>query len=125
MKSVDQFGNKLNIQEQAGVKSITIKLVNGQERRIGSIKGNEYFVSRIYEKHLFRKFNAYGINSWVLSYFDVDVVVLREFKHDEDSRIFRIPKQVILDEGKYLTFSDKGFEKQIFIPLDILYKYEE
>ena len=67
--------------------------------------------------HLFRKANAYGFNEYILKNSKTfDTIRLR----DDAGNDWKIPKQFIIDNGRYLNFKEQGYELQLFVPLEML-----
>jgi hypothetical protein len=85
------------------------------------MKHRQLEVMRERSKHLFRKFNAYGFNHHILANATLfDHVLLKE-----DNGVYNVPKEVILEKGKFMNFKNHGgFELQIFLPLDEIEKYK-
>jgi len=129
MKRVEKFydtnGNYIQIVSSEGAKKVILYLLNSRSRNIGSIKDGIYTITRMKRTHLFRKFNAYGFNSWMLHNVEIDTIVLREFDGVNMLRVYHIPVDVVKEKGKYLSFKDRGFETQVFLPLSIIEDYEQ
>ena len=71
-------------------------------------------------KHLFRKTKSYGFNHYVMSNatkFD-HVILMDEYA------TWKIPVKFIIDNGKFMEFSGKGFEKQIFLTLNEIEQFK-
>ncbi len=69
--------------------------------------------------HLFIKGNAYGFNDYVLreqNSFDW-------IRLSDETCHWKIPVKYILDNGKYLIFSQQGFELQRFVSLEELEQF--
>lgn len=92
------------------------------KRDIGYIdrKSKTLHVLRDRNKHLHWKTNSYGFNHTVLNKTQLfDKVLLKD-----QEATFRIPKDEILAKGRYLYFSEQGFERQVFLPLSALEPYK-
>lgn len=113
----DKNGNSLWIMNSGNVY---LKLAKEKrKRRLGFIdRGRKMFnVSRKRASHLFRKANSYGFNHHLLSKaISFDTISLKdEFGQYE----FSVKK--VMEHGKtHLHFKEKGFELQIFFPLEII-----
>jgi hypothetical protein len=98
----------------------TVQLNLGfQTRYIGKIDsaGEGTFITNRSEKHLFRKTNSLGINYSLL----VDESI--QFKNiviNYQGKKLYSTRNYFLKKGKAFQFSNKGFELQIFVPLDEL-----
>ena len=86
-----------------------------QTRYIGKLDkaGEGTFVSgKRTEKHLFRKFNALGVNLELLQCIDFRWIVVPYCGNQLwTSRLY------LLERGKVYSFGRKGFEPQCFLPL--------
>jgi hypothetical protein len=98
----------------------TVQLNLGfQTRYIGKIDtaGEGTFIISRSEKHLFRKTNSLGINYSLLTDESIrfkDILITYKGKKLYSTRNY------FLKKGKAFQFSNKGFELQIFVPLDEL-----
>lgn len=121
----DNNGNNIIIDHYTTYANIKLKLhAENRSRNIGTLDFSTrvLIVKRIRDKHLFRKMNAYGLNYYLLSEAKLfDHVRLRDEQND-----WLIPRTFILDNGKFLNFSNHGgFELQIFIPIDIIMDFQQ
>jgi hypothetical protein len=121
----DANGNQLIIDHYPLHANIKLKLGSEtRSRNIGTIDFEKRTLSvrRQREAHLFRKMNAYGLNHYILKEAKLfDNVVLKDEKQE-----WAIPREFILDNGKFLNFSNHGgFELQIFIPLDLINQFQQ
>jgi hypothetical protein len=91
-------------------KPLTIE-VNGEVRQIGILYDKTLVIVRDREKHLMRKWNAYGINAKQIDDGSVDTVVLQEGKNQ-----YLITAEDIKLHGRISTEGE--FEKQYFVELD-------
>jgi hypothetical protein len=113
----DSNGNKIVIDHFNGYANIKLKLSSEtRQRNIGTLDiiNKILYVTRQKDKHLFRKMNAYGLNHHIIKEAKLfDVVRL-----NDENATWDIPREFILDKGKFLNFSNHGgFELQIFINL--------
>lgn len=100
---------------------LQLKSENYRSRRIGLVTKSTktIFIRREREKHLFRKANAYGFSYYIIkNQTSFDTICLSdELCH------WKIPVQYLLEHGSFLEFKNEGFEKQIFLSLDLLNKF--
>ena len=120
----DDIGNIIESTHKAHIATLRLKLASEKHyRSIGRInmKHRQLEVMRERSKHLFRKYNAYGFNHHILANATLfDHVLLKE-----DNGVYNVPKEVILEKGKFMNFKNHGgFELQIFLPLDEIEKYK-
>jgi len=99
-----------------------LKLASEQrKRKIGVITKSTKTIKmeRDREKHLFIKGNSYGFNNYILETAKTfDKISLTDGIDD-----WKIPVSFILEHGKFLYFSEQGFEKQRFVSLSELEPY--
>lgn len=104
--------------------SISIQLISEKRQRLaGTVDSKEktFFIKRKRSKHLHYKTNSYGFNDSILrGEPKIEKVVLRD-----EYGIYIIPVAAILEQGKYLYFKQSGFEKQIFLKLDIIESFKQ
>lgn len=117
----DTHGNKIYS------KGATIYLkLQHETRKLGVIdpKQKVFAIKRERLKHLFRKNNSYGFNHHFLS---TPTVVFDKILLEDDYGKFLIPTKYILENAKFLNFLQKGFEKQVFLRLELIetFKQEE
>lgn len=119
----DEYGNSI-LAIDNGVRIIVqLKLVKEtRKRKLGNIniKTKTLYVKRIKERHLHRKSNAYGFNYNFLEGAKRFTKVRLEDNYSE----WLIPVEDILQKGIFLHFLEQGFEKQIFVKLDVLEQYK-
>ena len=84
--------------------------VAGEKRFVGTLFGKTLVVERDKNKHLLRKWNAYGINATHIDSGIAETVVLK----DNDGN-WMIPVENVKAFGRLSTEGD--FEKQYFIEL--------
>jgi hypothetical protein len=120
---IDSSGNILRAYWYGKVSRMTLKLAKEKrEREIGVIDHElkRFEIKRDPKKHLFLKFNAYGINNSLLNEGLFDKVLINDTKN-----VWEIPNEHILKIGKFLHFKNNGgFELQIFIPIDEIKEYK-
>lgn len=113
----DKDGNTLII-EMSG--NVFLKLdKENRQRRLGFIDRNKklFIITRNREKHLHQKSNSYGFNHHIISKAKSFDKILLKDNYGE----YEFPVSKILDHGKtYLQFKQKGFELQIFLPLEVI-----
>lgn len=123
----DPFGNTLIIKPVT--KNLHLSLVElfiaGVKRtiRLGVIDRDARVltVRRDPRKHKLWVANSYGFNSLLLS-------EGKAFDHVEaiiGDETFVVPKEVLLQEGKFLQFKEKGFERQLFVHVSVLAKFKQ
>lgn len=88
-------------------------------RKIGSISNGVLYVRRR-RSHIMDVNKSYGFNHHILS----NARMFDKVNIKDDYGIYELPVSVILDKGDFLFFKKQGFEKQIFLPLDEIYKYK-
>jgi len=120
----DESGNIIESVHKASTASLRLKLSSeNYYRHLGSInmKTRQLELVRERSKHLFRKFNAYGFNHYLLNNATLfDHVLLKD-----DMGAYNVPKDVILEKGKFMNFKNHGgFELQIFLPLHEIENYK-
>lgn len=112
-------GHRFEVEEKEGYLYITLRLKGKKAgRNIGRVRLADRVleVSRKRDKHLMLKANAYGFNEYVMRTAQkFDVVELTD-----EYGTYSIPRQLILNMGKYLHFKEEGFEKQLFLSLNII-----
>lgn len=112
-------GHRFEVDEKEGYLYITLHLKGKKAgRNIGRVrlKDRVLEVERKRDKHLMMKGNAYGFNEYVMRTAQkFDVVELTD-----EYGTYSIPRQLILNMGKYLHFKEEGFEKQLFLSLNII-----
>lgn len=112
-------GHRFEADEKDGYLYITLHLKGKKAgRNIGRVRLADRVleVNRKRDKHLMLKANAYGFNEYVLR--EAKKFDKIELKDDYGTYLFS--RQLVLDMGKYLHFKEEGFEKQIFLSLNII-----
>lgn len=72
------------------------------------------------ESHLMRKNNSYGFNEYMIK----EAKTFDDIELRDEKGIYRFPKSLVLEKGTYLHFKEQGFEKQLFVDVDILANFE-
>ena len=114
--------NYIRIESNDRLIKLTLMLYNSEPRFVGTITKSTRTIEirRKMSVHLFRMANAYGFNEYILKNSKTfDWIRLR----DDAGNDWKIPKQFIIDNGKYLNFKEQGFELQLFVPLEMLEPY--
>ena len=90
-----------------------------QTRYIGKIDtaGDGTFYTTRSEKHLFRKTNSLGLSYSLLS---DENIKFKWIVFSYNGQKLTSSRNYFLKKGKVFQFSNKGFELQIFVPLDEL-----
>lgn len=120
----DDSGNlmRMYFYPDTNMSRVTLELkAEKRERELGVIdhKTKRLECRRDRSKHLFLKFNAYGLNYSLID----DPMIDKVFLYDDKNR-WILPKNVIKEKGKFMNFKNKGgFELQIFVPLDEIDEY--
>jgi hypothetical protein len=119
----DSFGNGIIVRRGGNTLRLSIRLANNpKERKIGEIdmSTRTLTVTRNRAKHLLQKGNAYGLNHKLIAEatrFDTVRIV-------DDFGRWDIPREYILENGKFLLFAKQGFELQIFISLEQIQQFK-
>lgn len=114
--------NSLIIMSNDRLIKIKLHLQNDRPREIGTVTKSTRTIAmkRIRSKHLFRKGNAYGFNDYILRESQTfDWIRLS----DDLGNHWKIPKEYILKNGRYLNFKQVGFELQRFVSLEELEQF--
>lgn len=121
--SSDAQGNLLICKNNGKRIVVKIKLSNEQRyREVGVINMAQRVmdVKRSRGLHLHNMSNSYGFNHKLLS----------EAKRFDNVRLkdelgeWLIPREFILENGKFLFFKQQGFELQTFIPLSMIEQFK-
>ena len=117
--TADQYGNYFITQRTENSILIQLKLANeNRVRNIGIVNRHDKFIEIIRDKsrHLFRKGNAYGFNEHLIK----TAKTFDNVKLIDGDGVYLLPKSVILEKGRYMFFKEQGFEKQLFLDMDII-----
>jgi hypothetical protein len=122
----DERGNFFRVEsvQLMLIRAISLQLaLEEKTRHIGTlyVKDRILKVKRTRSRHLFRKNNSYGFNEHIIR---TGILFDRVILNDEFG-VFEIPREVILEKGTYLDFKQIGFEKQIFLALEIIQQYKK
>jgi hypothetical protein len=90
--------------------------VGEESRHVGEIKGRTLVVERDREKHLMKKWNAYGINSEIIDNGTVTAVVIKE----KDGTNYLITCDNLKNFAR--IHREEGWDSQYFIELQHLTK---
>lgn len=116
-EKMDVMGNELIVSE-TGLVTLALARESFKKRKIGQLmmtaKGHLVYEKHVNEeKHLFRKYNAWGFHHIVLEDLD-ERAWLRVIS---DKKKYAIQVKEAKAVAQFLHFKDQGFEKQAFIPL--------
>lgn len=112
----DRFGNKLYEKD----KSIYLYLKeNQQTRKLWAISPKWELFIRRFNKHIFRKFNAYWFNYNLLKQLSPDMKVIVK---EEDWTILETTVQEILTKWIARQYVQEWFELQIFFQRNLFHK---
>lgn len=119
----DERGNELRVYQDHELTPHILELClfirsERKERKLGIVnkKARALAITRDRNKHLHFKSNSYGFNYMLLNEAQTfDVVLIRD-----EIGTYKVPRHILLRNGEYLYFKQKGFEKQIFVPLSII-----
>ena len=117
--TADQYGNYFITQRTENSILIQLQLANeNRVRNIGIVNRHDKFIEIIRDKsrHLFRKGNAYGFNEHLIK----TAKTFDNVKLIDGDGVYLLPKSVILEKGRYMFFKEQGFEKQLFLDMDII-----
>jgi hypothetical protein len=120
----DERGNFYSVKiNQLGSRVIHLHLATIKSPRLIGIvlpTSRVFSVHRNRGKHLFIKNNSYGFNEHIIrtaTLFDFVELI-------DDFGAYKIPRGELLNNGTYLDFKQIGFERQIFLGLEIIQKYK-
>jgi len=119
----DEQGNYFQVEELNGWLTVKLKLSKENSlRQLGKVelKTKTLELKRSKEKHLFRKNNSYGFNE----HFIRTAKTFDKIQLDDDDGTYVFPKNIILEKGSYLHFKSLGFERQLFVPLSEIKKFQ-
>lgn len=112
-------GHRFEADEKDGFLYITLHLKGKKAgRNIGRVRLADRVleVSRKRDKHLMLKANAYGFNEYVLR----EAKKFDRIELTDEYGTYLFSRQLVIDMGKYLHFKEEGFEKQLFLSLNII-----
>lgn len=116
----DTHGNRL----YSKGATVYLRLAKGEHRKLGVIdpKQKVFAVKRERIKHLFRKNNSYGFNHHFLS---TPTIAFDKILLEDDYGKFLIPVKYVMENGKFLNFLQKGFERQLFLQLERIETFKQ
>lgn len=120
--AADQYGNYFITQRTPTTIHIQLKLANeNRVRNVGIVNRHGRFIEIVRDKarHLFRKGNAYGFNEHLIK----TGKTFDSVKLIDDDGVYVFPKTLILEKGQYLFFKEQGFERQLFLNMDVIRQY--
>jgi hypothetical protein len=112
-------GHRFEADEKDGYLYITLHLKGKKAaRNIGRVRLADRVleVSRKRSKHLMLKANAYGFNEYVLR----EAKKFDRIELTDEYGTYLFSRQLVIDMGRYLHFKEEGFEKQLFLSLNII-----
>jgi len=118
---VDTHGNRL----YSKGATVYLKLAKGGHRKLGVIdpKQRVFAIKRERGEHLFRKFNAYGFNH---HFFSTPSAVFDKILLEDEYGKYVFPvKEIINDHSTYLHFLGQKFERQVFLPLEVMERFRQ
>lgn len=125
MKQTDQFWNTLTFKRTKTRYTFILKLPNNDYKSVRSlwyhkvskrweVDTSKLFVRRNEARHRFNKFSWYGFNDKMLQLLDNDCKIILKVEEYDIKRMITVWEA--LEVWKYLTFSAKGLETQVFVP---------
>lgn len=122
----DERGNYFRVESDQlmMVRQIMIHLASeNKSRHIGVlyVKDKTLRVKRTRSKHLFIKNNSYGFNEHIIR----TAILFDKILIEDEHGLFLVPREEIMNNGTYLDFKEIGFEKQIFLSLEIIEQYRK
>lgn len=110
---MDEAKNKL---KNITIEGNNVLLTNGEEtHKIGELHEKTIVMLRDPDKHIMRKWNAYGIVAEL-----VDSELIDEFIFDEGGTYLSISRNGILAHGRY--YREEGHEPQYFVNRELMEK---
>jgi len=112
-------GHRFEADEKDGFLYITLHLKGKKAgRNIGRVRLADRVleVTRKRDKHLMHKANAYGFNEYVLR----EAKKFDKIELTDEYGTYLFSRQLVLDMGRYLHFKEEGFERQMFLSLNII-----
>lgn len=119
----DDDENRLIIHNNDKTVKLFLKLKSeGFRRHIGTItKSTKTLrITRDRSRHLHYMSNSYGFNHHVLS----EGTLFNKISLSDQHENWKIPKEYILENGKFLFFKGQGFERQIFLSLEEITQFK-
>ena len=117
----DERGNYFSVESDQlmMVRSIWIHLSSeNKSRNIGVlyVKDRVLKIKRNRARHLFKKNNSYGLNEHIIR----TAILFDHILIEDEHGVYMVPREKIMANGTYLDFKQIGFEKQIFLSLEIM-----
>jgi len=123
-KVVDEHGNYILVSDN---NEVTLFLASeSKTRKMGTINkvDSNFIVTRKKEVHLHRNTNSYGFNyRFLQENKSFSFILLKEFV-DRKVITYRIPKNIVMNNGNFQLYSKQGFELQIFLTLEEIETYK-
>ena len=120
----DDFGNLIKCANNGKRIVLSLKLTSEtRHRKLGviNLKQRSMQIKRNRDKHLMYKFDAYGFNHKLLA----DSKLFDTIRLSDNIAEWVIPKEFILENGKFLNFKGQGFELQTFITLSQIEQFKK
>ena len=122
----DERGNYFTVEgdQLMTIRSISLHLKSEESsRHIGILylKDRILKMKRTRKNHLFRKNNSYGFNEHMIR----TAILFDHIELTDDCGVYVIPKDIVINSGTYLDFKEIGFERQIFLSLELIEKYKK
>ena len=116
LQLTDKNGNKIYSKEN----SIYLYLKDKNEtRKLWAVNSEKAFFVRRYNKHIFRKLDAYGFNYHLMKALCPTTKVIVK---QEDWSELHTTVEIILTAWDCKQFSNEGFELQVFLPRNLFVK---
>ena len=119
---VDTHGNRI----YSKGATVYLKLAGGGKiRRLGVIDPKEkvFAIKRRREDHLFLKWNSYGFNH---HFFSTPTKAFNKILLEDEYGKYLFPvSQIINNDSVYLHFLGKKYERQVFLPLEIINTFKQ
>jgi hypothetical protein len=119
ISSQDDKGNTIYSKNNGKRIIIYLKVAKWNvPKKIGvvSLAKRQLTIRRVKEKHLFKKYNAYGLNVYILR----NAKTFDSIKIMDNYNTYIISREWAVMSIKYLTFAKQGFELQGFLSLNQL-----
>jgi hypothetical protein len=125
-KKSDGCGNEMRITQDKAAPPWVFEIGlyihrEGRTKTIGILNAKDrvLFLTRTKARHLHFKSNSYGFNYMLLS----ERITFDNVHLKDDDTEYMIPKEDLGTHGVFLFFKQQGFERQIFVTLEILKQY--
>lgn len=113
---IDSQGNTVTTAKN-GV--ITLHLAaSDSNRKIGVLYKDFIYVTRNRTRHQYRKNKSYGFNEFLTAF------PVKSIKLKDEFGTYLIPIDIIRN-GTILAYLDKGYERQLTVPINIIEKYKQ